>query len=280
MRNFKIMFLLAVLVLPFLTSCERVAPNYQGVLMRNYGKNGKSDFTLQKGRVWVAAPGVELFQVPLWEQRGDFGDRTLHLKAADNTEFTSSPMYSYKVIEKRAIDVVFDNKQIGSGRGEEFMEELENNILETKIYDIMKEASRGYTTESLMATKTLPDGTTTSGSLIYEKDVQEIVKKEFENRGLELISFSSQLTFTEAVTKKIDSRNEVNTNISVIEQQIVEQTKKLELAKITAQIEMIPLVVARQNGVLDEYVTIKGYEAWKEVKQPLYGNVSLMKPLQ
>jgi hypothetical protein len=25
---------------------------------------------------------------------------------------------------------------------------------------------------------------------------------------------------------------------------------------------------------------VKGYEAWREVKQPLYGNISLMKPLQ
>ena len=81
MRNFKTMLLLAVLVLPFLTSCERVAPNYQGVLMKNFGKNGKSDFTLQKGRVWTIMPGVELFQTPLWEQRGEFGDRVLHLKA-------------------------------------------------------------------------------------------------------------------------------------------------------------------------------------------------------
>jgi hypothetical protein len=116
--------------------------------------------------------------------------------------------------------------------------------------------------------------------LIYEKAVQELVKKDFEAKGLELITFSCQLEFTEAVTKKIDARNEVNTNISVIEQQIQEQTKKLELARITAQIDMVPLVVAKQNGVLNEYVAIKGYEAWREVKQPLYGNLTLMKPLQ
>jgi hypothetical protein len=267
----------AVMALFVFSSCERVAPNYQGVLMKNFGKDGKSDFTLVKGRVPTIAPGTELFQVPLYEQRGDFGDRVLHLKAADNTEFSSRPMYSYKVIEQRAVDVVFENKQLGSGN--DFMEALEDNILETKIYDIMKEASRSYTTESLMAT-TVVDGITTSGSLRYEKAVQEIVRKDFEAKGLELITFSCQLEFTEAVTKKIDARNEVNTNISVIEQQIQEQTKKLELARITAQIEMIPLVVAKQNGVLDEYIKVKGYEAWKEVKQPLYGSVNLMKPLQ
>lgn len=274
----SISFLFVVLIgLVMFSSCERVAPNYQGVLMKNFGKDGKSDFTLVKGRVPVIAPGTELFQVPLYEQRGDFGDRVLHLKAADNTEFSSRPMYSYKVIEARSVDVVFENKQLGSGG--DFMEALEDNILETKIYDIMKEASRGFSTETLMAT-TVTNDVTTSGSLIYEKAVQELVKSDFEKKGLMLENFSCQLEFTEAVTKKIDARNEVNTNISVIEQQIQEQTKKVELARITAQIEMIPLIVAKQNGVLDEYVKLKGYEAWREVKQPLYGNISLMKPLQ
>ena len=275
-KTFSFLFV-AFMALVTFTSCERVAPNFQGVLMQNFGKNGKQDFTLVKGRVSTIAPGTELFQVPLWEQRGDFGDRTLNLKSADNTAFTSSPVYSYKVIESRAVDVVFENKQLDSGN--DFMESVEDNILETKIYDVMKEVSRGYTTQALMETTVLPDGTTTSGSLKYEKSVHEIVKKEFELKGLELMTFSCQLLFTDAVTKKIDSRNEVNTNIQVIEQQIIEQTKKLELSRITAEIEMVPLVVAKKNGVLDEYIKLKAYQIW-DGKQPLYGGTSLMKPLQ
>jgi hypothetical protein len=269
MKNFKLFgFVFAVMAMVVLSSCERVAPNYQGVLMENYGKNGKSDFSLQKGRVWTAAPGTELFQVPLWEQRGDYGDRVLHLKSADNTEFSSRPMYSFKAIENRCVDLVFENKQLGAN--EDFMGSLMDNILETKIYDIMKEVSRSYTTQTLMETTTLPNGETSSGSLMYEKAVQEIVKKEFESKGLELMTFSCQLEFTEAVTKKIDNRNEVNTNIQVIEQKIVEQTKQLELSRITAEIEIVPLVVAKKNGVLDEYIKLKAYQIW-DGKQPLYG---------
>lgn len=270
----KINFLVfALIALSIMTSCERVAPNYQGVLMENFGKNGKSDFSLQKGRVWTVAPGTELFQVPLWEQRGEFKnddgtERVLHLKSADNTEFTSRPMYSFKAIDKRCVDLVFDNKQLGSNDG--FMESLMNNILETKIFDVMKEVSKTYTTQMLMETTTLSDGTTMSGSLKYENTVQNIISKEFEQKGLELMTFSCQLEFTDAVTKKIDNRNEVNTNIQVIEQKIIEQTKQLELSKITAEIEIVPLVVAKKNGVLNEYITLKAYEAWGG-KQPLYG---------
>lgn len=274
MKNFKWFLIIVVLIATF-TSCERVAPNYQGVLMENFGKNGKSDFSLQKGRVWTFSPGVELFQVPLYEQRGEFKERVLQLKAADNTEFTSQPMYSYKIIENRAVDVVFDNKQIGSNNGDEFMDALEDNILETKIYDIMKEESRKYSTETLMQTSILADGTTTNGSLIFEKNVQDVVSKEFEKRGLELISFSCQLTFTESVTKKIDARNEVNTNISVIDQQIEEQKKKNELAKLQAEYNIII-----SKGLTNEILTQQFIEAWRVTKQPLYGEIPLLKNLK
>lgn len=235
--------------------CERVAPNYVGVLMENYGKSGKSDFSLQKGRVNIFGAGVELFQVPLWEQRADYEDKILHLKASDNTEFTSKPIYSYKVIEKRAIDVVFDNKHLGSG--DDFMKSLENNILETKIYDLMKEESRKYTTDELMAN---------GGSLKFEEKVQKLVAEEFEKKGLELLTFSCQLDFSAKVKAKIDSRNEVNTNVSVIDQQIIEQKKRNELAELQALENKII-----SSGITPQLLQQQFIQKW-DGKTPIYGS--------
>jgi hypothetical protein len=132
---------LVLLGMMLLTSCERVAPNYYGVLMENYGKNGKEDYSKQQGKVSTMSPGTELFQVPAWEQRGVFTDeegkdRVLQIKAADNTAFTSKPLYSYKVIESRVVDVVFQNARLGSGS--DFMSALQDNVLEPRIYDIIK----------------------------------------------------------------------------------------------------------------------------------------------
>ena len=250
------LFLALVAMMFVFSSCERVPPNYVGVLMENYGKNGKSDFSLQKGKVWVAAPGTELFTAPLYEQRGDFGDRVLHLKSADNTEFASRPMYSFKIIESRAVDVVFNNNQLGSG--DNFMTALADNVLEPMIYDLIKEESRKYKTDVLMA-----DG----GSLEFENKLQVIVKKAFEDRGLELLSFSAQLEFTNAVTDKINKRNEVNTNISVLDQQIAEQRKINELEELRAQQNII-----RSRGLTPQILQWEMIQAWKETKVPLYGN--------
>lgn len=250
------MALIAIMVM--FTSCQRVAPNYAGVLMENYGKQGKEDFKIVSGRVSTWEFGTELFQVPLFDQRGEFAE-PVTLKAADNTEFAARPTYSYKVIKSRAIDVVFDNKHIDKADTEKgkdgFMQSLEDNILEPRIYDLVKEESRKHKTDSLMA-----DG----GSLLFEKRLEQIVEKEFERRGLQLLTFSAQLEFSKAVREKIDSRNEVNTNISVLDQQIEEQKKRNELEKLKTE----QLIIA-SRGLTKEILYKQFIEKW-DGHTPLY----------
>jgi len=258
------LFMIAISVM-MMTSCERVAPNYYGVLMENYGKEGKSDYSRQQGRVSVLSPGTELFQVPAFEQRADFGDQVLHLKSADNTEFNAKPLYSYRVMENRVVDVVFQNARLG--QDEDFMRSLEDKVLEPHIYDLIKEESRKYTTDTLMAN---------GGSLRFEKKVQDLVKQAFESKGLELITFSSNLDFSAKVKAKIDSRNEVNTNISVLDQQISEQKKRNELAELKAQENII-----LSRGLTPQVLQKQFIEKW-DGKTPLYGNtpVTLLKGLK
>ena len=43
--------LVAFMATVIFSSCERVAPNYAGVLMENYGKDGKEDFKIVSGKV-------------------------------------------------------------------------------------------------------------------------------------------------------------------------------------------------------------------------------------
>lgn len=258
MKKIRFLLLAIVAILAF-SSCERVAPNYAGVLMENYGKEGKSDFKVVSGKVNVAEPGTELFQVPLFDQRGEFAE-AVTLKAADNTEFHARPTYSYKVIKERAIDVVFDNKHIDKAETESgkdgFMQSLEDNILEPRIFDLIKEESRKHKTDSLMA-----DG----GSLIFEKRLEDIVEREFEKRGLKLLTFSAQLEFSAKVRDKIDSRNEVNTNISVLDQKIAEQKKRNELEQLQTE-----QMIIKSRGLTKEILQQQFIEKW-DGKTSLYG---------
>ncbi len=173
-----------------------------------------------------------------------------------NTEFSARPTYSYKVIKSRAIDIVFDNKHIDKAETENgkdgFMQSLEDNILEPRIFDLIKEESRKHKTDSLMA-----DG----GSLLFEKKLEDIVEKEFEKRGLQLLSFSAQLEFSSKVREKIDSRNEVNTNISVLDQQIEEQKKRNELEALI-----------KSRGLTKEILYQQFIDKW-DGKTPIYGAI-------
>ena len=258
----------------FLFSCDRVAPNYYGVIMENYGKSGKSDYSKQQGRVNTMSPGTELFQVPAFEQRAEFTDkdangnstkRPLQLKASDNTQFSASPLYSYKVMPEKVVDLVFQNSRLGSGQ--DFMRALENNVLEPHIYDLIKEESRRYSTDTLMAQ---------GGSLLFENRVQDLVKKSFDAKGLELITFSANLDFSDKVKAKIDSRNEVNTNVSVLDQQIIEQKKINELATLRAEQNKII-----SSGITPQLLQQQFIEKW-DGKTPIYGNmpVTLFKNTQ
>lgn len=265
MKNFKLLAVLFLVVV--LSSCERVAPNYYGVLMENYGKNGKSDYTKQQGRVSVISPGTELFQLPAFEQRADFSSsdegktsvNLLNLKAADNTAFTAKPLYSYKVLTDRVVDVVFQNARLGSGS--DFMRALEDNVLEPHIYDIIKEESRKYSTDELMAS---------GGSLMFETKVQNLVKKSFEDKGLELITFSANLDFSDKVKAKIDTRNEVNSNVTVIDQQIIEQRKRNELAKLQAEENLI-----RSSGITQQLLNEQAIQKWNGVLPSTYSGEGL-----
>lgn len=260
MRKYIFFSLLALLIT--VTACERVAPNYQGVLMQHYGKNGKSDFSLTKGRVNVMSPGTELFQVPLWEQRASF-ESEMHLQDADRTEYTAIPSYTYKAIENRCVDLVFQNKHLGSG--DDFMLQLENNILEPAIYDIAKDISRTITTDSLTAS---------GAAMRYENLVKSQVEQSFNSKGLELITFTCQLVPSAKVRERIDSRSAVNTNVSVLEQQILEQKKRNELAALQAQENII-----LSQGLTPQILQDKWIDAVKNSKHPIYvGNgVNLMK---
>lgn len=254
MKKFKLV--LATLILGLtLVSCSRVAPNHQGVLMENFGQNGKSDYSLVKGRVMTAVPGKELFQVPLYDQRGGF-EAPLELKASNNTQFKATPKYSYKAIPSRCIDIAFAGSRL-DGNSDGMLDAIEDNILEPRIDDLIKEFSRAYHTDSLMAT---------GGQLKFEKELEVAIAKEFDEVGFELRTFQSALAFTSKVTDKIDNRNEVNANVSVIESKIIEQRMTNELEELKTQQQLI-----KDRGLTDKILQEKFIEKW-DGKTPLYGD--------
>lgn len=129
------------------------------------------------------------------------------------------------------------------------------------IYEKEEKINPPFKDERRIKAKRMDDG----GSLLFEKRLEQIVDKEFEKRGLQLLTFSAQLEFSRAVREKIDSRNEVNTNISVLDQQIAEQRKRNELEQLKTEQALIT-----SRGLTKEILYKQFIDKW-DGKTPLYG---------
>ena len=73
------------------------------------------------------------------------------------------------------------------------------------------------------------------------------------------------MEFSRAVRDKIDSRNEVNTNISVLDQKIEEQKKQNELERLKTEQALIT-----SKGLTKEILYKQFIDKW-DGKTPLYG---------
>lgn len=237
-----------------ISGCSRVEPNNAGVLMENYGKNGKEDFTIVSGRVWTLSPGTDLYTVPLFEQRAQF-ESDVTLKSADGTEFIVRPIYSFKVIKNRAVDVIFDNKQIMGS--EDAIQSIRMNILDPKITDILRTEVLSKRSTDLMAE---------GGNERFNADARQLVSQELNKRGFELVSFSAMLDYSSKVKTIIDARNQSNTQISTIDSKIEQAKKELELETINTQIALV-----KSQGLTKEILQEKFIDKW-DGKSALYSD--------
>ena len=126
----------------------RVEPNYEGVMMSNYGRNGREDFKVVTGRQWTLLPGTRLYQVPMFETSGDPDKVTISAK--DAGVFTVDPSYQYQPIRGKGVDIVFSYKHLGVENPEVMLENVEKAILNKLVVNAYREEAREYTTDGLM----------------------------------------------------------------------------------------------------------------------------------
>lgn len=249
--------ILSLLLVVLLTSCNKWAkPNYQGVLMENYGRNGKSDFHMVTGKVSTAAWGTEFFQVPLFEQKGEYGDK-LTISSTDNTNYYVSPVYTYRAIKGRSIDIVFDYRNIGSD-----LKMIEDNILDPRIKDISREISNSMSDAELM---------NNGGKLRYEKVCTDSLKKVFERAGFELLTYSSQLSFTDAMIAKIAERNKVEQESQILDKKLANTKKEIDLANLTSEANRARSLGVTELLLKEKELEVKkiAIEGWVKAKCPM-----------
>lgn len=221
MRN---LFRVAVIALMLATAvgCSRVEPNYEGVLMENYGRNGKDDFKQVTGKQWTIWAGVRLYQVPMYETSGDPAEITITAK--DAGIFSIDPSYQYQPIRGKGVDIVFNYKHLGIDEPEVMMDNVENSILNKIVTNAYREEARNYTTDSLM-----------NNLNTFEKRVEERLKTDFETKNFQLNNLTSGLKPPASMARAIEDRNNAIQEAERVKNELLVSKMNLEKAKIDAE---------------------------------------------
>ena len=218
MKKVALFALLAATII----SCNPVKPNFEGVLMTNYGRNGKSDFSTVTGSQGVLGPGSELYQVPMFEQKADPPE--VVITAKDAGVFTVDPSLTYQAIRGKGVDIIFNYKHVGVNDEGTIMDNIEAAVLNAIVVNSYREEARNFTTDSLM-----------NHLNQFEQAVENRLKKEFESKFFTLTSLTSGLKPPKSMADAIEKRNNAKQEAEQVRNELEKSKMLLEKAKIDAE---------------------------------------------
>jgi len=216
----KIVFLATMFVA--LVSCNRPEPNYEGVLMVDYGRNGIESFSVVSGAQGPLGPGSELYQVPMFEQKGKEVSK-VKISAKDAGEFTMDPAYTYEATRGKGPNIILNYKHLSAG-DDEFFNNIEHNVLNKLVYDTFREEARNYTTDSLM-----------NNLGAFERNTESKLKKKFAVKFFTLNTLTSGLEPPRSMANAIESRNNAIQQANQVKNELETSKMYLEKAKIDAE---------------------------------------------
>lgn len=218
-----------------LFSCNRPEPNYEGVLMTDYGRNGIESFKVVTGAQGPLGPGSELYQVPMFEQKSDVD--AVRVSAKDAGIFTVDPTYTYQVTRTKGPNIVLNYKHLGTGEG--FLDNVETNVLNKLAIDAYREEARNYTTDSLM-----------NNLASFETNVEAKLKEKFLEKFFTLNTLTSGLTPPKSMADAIEKRNNAIQKANEVRNQLETSKMLLEKAKIDAETNKV-----QSSGLTKEVLT-------------------------
>lgn len=239
----KMIFLFSVIA--SLVGCNRPEPNYEGVLMTEYGRNGINSFKIVTGAQGMLGPGSELYQVPMWEQAGD--PDVVEITAKDAGVFTVDPSYTYTPIRGKGAEIVFNYKNYRIQDPETFFDNVEANVLNKRVTDAYREEARNYTTDSLM-----------NNLGKFELSVQKRLKEEFKTKFFDLTTLTSGLKPPASMLKAVEDRNKAIQEANRVKNELETSRMLLEKAKIDAETNKVQSVGLTKEILMQQYIKMLG----------------------
>jgi len=219
-------------------TCNRVTPNYEGVLMTNYGRNGKEDFKAVTGAQGILGPGSELYQVPMFEQKSDPSE--VLITARDAGVFTVDPSLTYQAVRGKGVDIIFHYKHVGINDVNMIMDNIEASVLNALVVNAYREEARSFTTDSIM--------NNLNG---FETAVENRLRREFEAKFFTLNALTSGLKPPASMSEAIERRNNARQQAEQVRNELEVAKMNLEKARIDAEANRVR-AAGLDNKVLQE----------------------------
>lgn len=233
-----------------IVSCNRPEPNYEGVLMTDYGRNGLESFKTVTGAQGILGPGSELYEIPMFEDKGDC--QPVKVSAKDAGIFTIDPSYTYQATRTKGPNIVLAYKHLGTG--DDFFNNIEANVLNKIVTDAFRERARFYTTDSLM-----------NNLGQFEAEVESDLKEKFMLKFFTLNTLTSGLTPPESMANAIENRNNAVQKANEVKNQLETSKMLLEKARIDAETNRV-----QSAGLTNEVLTQQYIEMLKTTKNIVY----------
>lgn len=234
-------FLILLAVVTTIISCNRPEPNYEGVLMTEFGRNGIESFKVVTGAQGILGPGSQLYEVPMFEQKGDA--EQVKILAKDAGVFTVDPSYTYQAVRGEGPEIILKYKHLGTGSA--FLDNVEDNILNKVVVDTYRETAREFTTDSLM--NNLGE---------FEGKVEQALEGKFRARHFKINTITSGLTPPKSMSDAIEARNNAVQKANEVRNQLETSKMLLEKAKIDAETNRVA-----SQGLTKEVLQEKWIEA-------------------
>ena len=213
--------------------------------MTNYGRNGRTDFTVATGSQGMLGPGTELYQVPMFEQKADPAEVVITGK--DAGVFSVDPSLTYQAVRGKGADIIFNYKHVGIDNENTVMDNIEAAVLNAIVTNAYREEARNFSTDSLM-----------NNLNSFETAVETRLKKDFEAKFFTLTSLTSGLKPPKSMAEAIERRNNAKQQAEQVKNELEVARMNLEKARIDAEANKV-----RTTGLSKENLTEKWIEAIK-----------------
>lgn len=184
-------------------------------------------------------PGSELYQVPMFEQKSDVD--AVKISAKDAGIFTVDPTYTYQVTRTKGPNVILNYKHLGTG--DEFLDNVEANVLNKLTVDSYREEARNYTTDSLM-----------NNLASFEAAVELRLKQKFTDKFFTLNTLTSGLTPPKSMAGAIENRNNAIQKANEVKNQLETSKMLLEKARIDAETNRVQSAGLTKEVLQQQYI--------------------------